>query len=116
MFENLEERATNIKDSSKIYLEKQIDYTKLKIFYHVTSSAIVLIKSLSIGICIFVAILFLSIALSLGLNQWLDHKFLGYIITGIVYVIIAIISYAFRHTVERKVVEKFSKSFFKDGH
>lgn len=112
-FEEIKENAEELKNHAKELYESNVRYYKLLIFKTLVQSATATIKGLLLAVCGWFVILFLSIALAMGLGYWLDNFAYGFLIVGLIYLILAlIIYYSADKMVEGKVMAKLSKAFF----
>ncbi|MGB5434857.1 MAG: hypothetical protein WBM98_03120 [Maribacter sp.] len=94
------------------YLENSEEYFKLKIFKALMRAVTSFTQLLVVGAIVFLALFFLSLALSQGISTALGNDYYGYIIVGGSYVIIAIFCYLFREKLDRPLLRKFSKFYF----
>ncbi|NNE02152.1 MAG: hypothetical protein HKN52_03215, partial [Eudoraea sp.] len=58
------------------------------------------------------ALLLLSLAASLALGTIVDNTMYGFVIMGLVYVLLGIVLYIFRDKIHRPILRMFSKKFF----
>ncbi len=94
------------------YLNKSGEYYQLKIFQQLTSSFSFLCKLVLLGSLIFLGIIFITVAGSLALGEYLGSLPLACVIIGGGLFLIAFIIYLLRKQIDRKVIEKMSVTFF----
>ena len=94
------------------YLENSEEYFKLRIFKALMRAVTSFTHILLVGAIVFLALFFLSWALSKGISTALGNDYYGFIIVGGSYVIIAILCYLFREKLDRPLLRKFSKYYF----
>ena len=94
------------------YLENSEAYFKLKVFKVLMGAVTSFTQLLVVGAIVFLALFFLSLALSQGIGTALGNDYYGYVIVGGFYVIIAILCYLFREKLDRPLLRKFSKYYF----
>lgn len=112
-FEEIKENAEELKNHAKELYESNLRYYKLLIFKKVVQSTTAAIKGIIVAVLSLFVIIFLSIALALGLGYWLDNFAYGFLIVGLIYIILAIIVYyTADKMVEGSMLARFSKSFF----
>ena len=115
-FEEIKENAEELKNHAKELYESNVRYYKLLVFKSLVESATATVKGLLLAVCACFVLLFLSIALAMGLGYWLDNFAYGFLIVGLIYLILAIIVYyTAGKMVEGKLMAKFSKAFFSNG-
>ncbi|MGB5667299.1 MAG: hypothetical protein WBM53_10655 [Maribacter sp.] len=94
------------------YLENSEEYIKLKIFKVlmglITSGAQIML----VGAFALLALFILSFAASFAIGQALESDYYGFIIIGVVYVVIAILCYVLRDKINGPLLGKFSKQYF----
>lgn len=112
VFEEIKQDLTEVEADVRSYLENSEEYLQLKVFKifmtYVTASAQILL----VGIILVLALFAISIGASLALNEKLDSFYLGFIIVGGIYVLIAILCYFLRDGLNGPLLRKFSKNYF----
>ncbi len=111
----LEEMKQDLIDADadmRSYLETSEEYLKLKVFKVLMGWVTTVAQIVLIGAILLLALLIVSIGISLALNEVLDSFYYGFIITGIFYLLIAVGCYFFRDTLNRPLLRKFSKHYF----
>jgi len=114
VFESLNDASTKAVDKSELYLKKTHDFYKLKIFEQLTKSVSMLFKVLAIGGVFLIGIFFMAISLSFYIGKLLDSYTAGFVIVGIIFTLVSLILFASRNFINTFVIQKISKSFFKD--
>jgi hypothetical protein len=112
VIDSINKTTDKIADSGGNYLKKSEEYYKLKVFQQLTISISVVAKVLIIGGLLFSALFFMAFAVALAIGDWLDNLALGYLIIGVLFVILVIIAYLKRNVINRKVVQALSNKFF----
>jgi len=114
-FEEIKENAEDLKNHAKELFESNARYYKLLVFKTLVKSTTAAVKGLLLAICSLFVIIFLSTALAIGLGYWLDNFAYGFLIVGLIYVVLAlIVAFALEKVIEGSFLAKFSKSFFKN--
>jgi len=113
VFDSISEASNKAIDQSQEYLIKSREYYKLKIFQQLTISISTIFKVVAIGGVILTGLFFLSISLALYLSVLLDSHVLGFVIVGLLCILIAVLLFVFKNSIDSKIIEKLSKSFFK---
>lgn len=85
------------------YIEARVDLIKLEIREEVTRHLSRLMVSLTGLLLAFSALGFLSITLALMLNEVLESAYLGFLIIGGSYLLIALLIFIFRESIARSV-------------
>lgn len=107
--DNIQEFTT----ATQNYIESSISYHKLDIYKKLMRVAVSSTHKILIGFVLLIAVLFLSIALSIYLGEVLDSTALGYLIVGLFYMIIVLcITLFMKPVIERKLLRKTSEQFF----
>ena len=106
--QDLMEAETNIRS----YLENSEEYTKLKIFKVLMKFVTIFAQIFLIGALILLALVLLSWAVSNALNQTLDSPYMGFLIVGAGYLLIAFVCYILRDRINKPILRKFSKHYF----
>lgn len=94
------------------YLESSEEYVKLKVFRVLTGSLTNVAHVILVGSMLILALFMFSLGASLAINQILDSFYIGFVIIGLLYVLIAGLCYIFREKLDRPIIRKFSKHFF----
>lgn len=112
VFEHINQTSSQAVDKGEEYLKKSHEYYRLKIFQQLTSTVSLLVKAVAVGAFVLVGLLFLSISLAIAIGNALDSVSLGYLIVGGLFVIISVLIYLFRSSINNKVIVSLSKTFF----
>jgi len=107
--DNIQEFTT----ATQSYIESSISYHKLDIYKKLMRGVVSSTHKILIGFVLLIAVLFLSIALSIYLGEFLDSIALGYLIVGLFYMIIVLcIALFMKPVIESKLLRKTSEQFF----
>ena len=107
--------TTESMDNSQEYLKHSWEYYKLKLFMHTAELSISSIKLAFFSVLGLMAMALFSIALSIYLGNLLENLALGYVLTGILYIILMFVAYAlFKKKVEERIIKKLSKTMLRD--
>jgi hypothetical protein len=107
--------TTDSIDNSQEYLKHSWEYYKLKLFMHTAELSIGSIKLAFFSILGIMAIALFSIALAIYLGDVLENLALGYVLTGVLYIVLMFVIYAlFRKKVEKRIIKKLSKTILRD--
>lgn len=116
-FEKFKENIEQTQDYSKEYIEKNIAYYKLWFFKVAMQSTTLLLRLLLFIIFILVFLVFSSIAFALFIGELLHNYALGFLITGIFFLLLGFLVYKMLpKIIENKFLSKFSEIFFNDSH
>ena len=115
MSKSIKENFEDLSSTAKDYFESSIAYYKLDFFKKATKVAIDSSHKLIIAFFLLISLLFLSVALSIYLGELLGNIAIGYVIVGIFYLLITILSSLFLKPILKEVIlKRASKSFFND--
>ncbi|WP_439130239.1 hypothetical protein [Polaribacter sp.] len=99
-------------DIGKKYVDVSYKYSKLKVFQILTYSISSLTKLFLIGSLLSVGIIFMSIAGAIALGDYLNNTPLGYLLVGILLMIIGFFIYLLRKVIDKNIISKMSPQFF----
>lgn len=94
------------------YVESSADYLRLKMFRTLMRLLTSLAKTAVVGVLIFLALVFLSVAAAMALGSRLQDDLLGFAYIGVFYILTALIAYLRRRRIEKKVLNAFSDLYF----
>lgn len=98
----------SIIDNLKGYVETQVSLTKIEIKEEVLSSIGKLLSVLVMVIFLFFTVLFLSVALSIYLNEIMQTSYWGFVLIALFYLILCLLSAWFIKTEKFKsLIQKF---------
>lgn len=112
LFESLDSSSAQARNIGEKYVKASHKYLRLKIFQQLTLSLSLVIKFFAIGSFIFLAFLFLAITAAIAIGNALESLTLGCLIVAMVFILLAIVVYYLRKTIERKIVKTISIKFF----
>lgn len=112
ILESLNENTSKAMESAEAYSKATLKYLKLKTFEQLASSASFISKFMLLGGLLLIAILFLATSGAIVLGNLLNSMALGCLITGGLFLLIAVVVYSLRGTIDRKVIQRMSKKFF----
>ena len=101
----------NLRDLAK----SSADYYKLDLYKKIIKGVISLVNMMLLGFICLIALLFLSIALALGIGSALDNPSIGFYIVGAFYLVIFVLIWFFgKKPIEKIILIKSSRTFFND--
>lgn len=98
--------------SGENYLKNSEEYFKLKIFQQLSMSFSLLVKLCIIGGLIFLGVVFIAVAGTIALGNWIGSMVFGVILVGVILLLLAMIAYLLRKKIDKKIIKKMSKSYF----
>ncbi|NNK10391.1 MAG: hypothetical protein HKP08_03520 [Flavobacteriaceae bacterium] len=113
-FDELKKNISEIDEHLNSYVEGSVEYAKLKGFKLSMVIVTYFAKIFFIGIVGLLALLLLSLAASLELGALLDNTVYGFLIVGVFYVLIGIVFFIFRRSIEGPILKTFSNHFFEE--
>ena len=96
------------------FIKNSEKYYKLKIFQVLTSSLSMIFNFAIIGIFILIAFIFLAVAMSAVIGNYLNNPFLGYILVALLFFAFGLIAYWLRNRIDNFVIKKLSEKYFDD--
>ncbi len=113
MGKGISEHFSEFTSATQDYVETTIRYQKLDLYKKGLKTGISVGYILVLLIIGLIALLFLSIAVSIFIGEALDNLGLGYLIVGIFYIIVMIITaYTIKPRIEKMLLKKTSASLF----
>lgn len=114
-FERISDNLNRLNENIRSFSESSLEYYKLDLFNKTMKGATAAVKSAAIAFFLLFAILFLSIAISVALSNWLDSPSSGFFIVGGIYLLIGIFVIFFGSSIINKAMLKpASRKFFND--
>lgn len=113
-FEEIKENAEDLKQEVKNLIDVNLKYYKLWGFKILMKSTTMMMKLVLLGIMLMIVTIFFSIAAALGIGYWLDNFAYGFLIVGLIYLVLAIVVYYVQDKiVEGPLLSRFSRIFLK---
>src|SRR6056297_23201 len=112
ILEELKKDLTEAEADVRSYLDHSEEYFQLKVFKVFMGSVTSLTQMVLFGAIGMLTLFIVSIGISLALNQVLDIFYIGFIITGMFYIVIGAICYFLRDKINKPILRKFSKHYF----
>lgn len=114
IFDSLEKNTNTAVDKSEEFLKNSEAYYKLKLFQVVTSSLGMLVKFSVFSAFMGIAFIFIAIALSVLLGEWLGSSVWGYILVAVIYMLLAVLTYIYRKEIDHIIIRSLSQKFFEE--
>jgi ABC-type multidrug transport system fused ATPase/permease subunit len=114
IFESINNTSNKATDIGERYFDKTREYVKLKAFQQVSYTVSMIVKALIIGAVLFIGLIFLAIALAIYLGNLLGYLSLGYLIVGVIFLIVVLITYKTRYLIDEAIIKKIQSKIFKD--
>lgn len=112
-FERISDNLHRLNENIRSFAESSAEYYKLDLFNKTMKGATAAVKGAAIAFFVLFAILFLSIAVSVALSNWLDSPSSGFFIVGGIYLLVGLIIAFFGSSVINKMMLKpASRKFF----
>ena len=112
VFDSLNETSNDAIDRGERYLHATRNYFKLKLFQQISLSVNIVTLIVLVGGSIFLGLIFFSIAGAILLGKILDSLPLGYLLVGLIFLLIGFVLYLLRKKIESIVIKKVSNTFF----
>lgn len=113
-FEEIKENAEELKNETKKLIDSSVAYYKLWAFKLLMKSTGQMLKLFMLATMLVIVTVFFSIALALAFGYWLNNFAYGFLIVGLIYLVMAYIVYKVQDKiVEGPLLSTFSKMFFK---
>ncbi len=112
VIDSLKETSSKAIDTGETFLHKTREYYTLKAFQQLAISVSLLSKILLIGSILFLAAIFIVVAATIALGEYIDNIPMACLIIATCLIFLAGIVYYFRAKIDSGVVRKLSKEFF----
>ncbi|WP_179351977.1 phage holin family protein [Winogradskyella vidalii] len=112
VFEDLKHTTEKTSDIGERYVRASHQYFRLKVFQQLTISLSMAAKVLVVGTLLFGGLVFLSIAGAIELGNALNSYSLGFLMVGLIYLVIALICYLLRKKFNAFIIKKVGLKFF----
>ena len=110
--DNFNEFTTATQD----YIESSISYHKLDLFKKIMKGVVSGTYKLILGFFLLIALLFLSVSLAIYMGEALDSIALGYLIVGVIYLVLMFVLTLFlKKFLEKRLLRKARAQFFNDN-
>ncbi len=94
------------------YLKSTENYLKLKIFEQMALAVSAIAKIFLIGGLALIAFLLLALSGAWALGSWLGDIALGGLLVGIFFLVLALVVYALRDKINKRVIQGLSARFY----
>jgi hypothetical protein len=110
--EELKKGLTGAGTDVRSYLENSEEYAKLKVFKVLMELVTTFAQTLLVGAMLLLALVLLSWAASNALNEALESAYLGFLLVGVCYMLVAILCFFLRDRLNGPLLRTFSKHYF----
>ncbi len=113
-FEEIKENIAQADSHLRSYVDRSSEYYRLKGFKFLMQGITSFSKIFLVGAIGFIALLFLSLAVSFGIGQALENTFYGFLWVGGFYLLAGIMAYMLRNRLDKPILKKFSEFYYED--
>ncbi|GAL72328.1 hypothetical protein [Jejuia pallidilutea] len=106
---NTNDKAVEV---SERYVKTSLKYYKLKVFQQLSISVSIVFKALIIGSLALMCVLISAVGLALFIGESTQNYPFGFLMVGLLFLILSIIVFALRRLINKWVIKKLSKKFF----
>lgn len=114
VFDSLGETADKATDTGEKFFKTSHQYFKLKVFQQITFSISMIAKLITIGSFVFIGLIFGAIAGAIAIGNALGSLSLGYLIVGLIFILVGVVIYFNRSSINKVVLEKLGSKFFSE--
>lgn len=115
MSKSIKENFEDLTTTAQNYIESSIAYYRLDFFKKSTKVAIDSLHKLILAFFLLIALLFLSVALSIYIGEVLDSIAAGYLIVGSFYIVVMVLCAIFLKPILKEIIlKRASITFFND--
>ncbi|MCX7550086.1 hypothetical protein [Xanthomarina sp. F2636L] len=112
VFESIGDTTDKATDIGEMYIKSSHQYLKLKIFQQLTLSVSMITKLVAISLFVFLGLIFCAVAAAMAIGDALENLLLGYLIVGLLFMLIGVLIYLGRTTINKIVIQKMGSKFF----
>lgn len=112
VFESLGETTDKATDIGEAYFKASRQYLELKIFQQFSLSVSLIAKLIAISIFAFLGLIFCAVAASMAIGDALENLLLGYLIVGVLFLLIGVIIFMGRTSINKIILQKLGSKFF----
>ena len=112
IFESLNKTTDKATEKAEKYIKTTQEYVMLKVFQQITLSLSLVVKLAIIGGLVMLSTVFIAVSSAIAIGEALGNMALGYLIIGVVFLLIAVIVYYIRHLIDGKIITSVSDKFF----
>ena len=112
LFNSLGETTDKAVDIGETYFKASHEYLKLKIFQQLTLSISMVTKLVVISAFLFLGIIFCAVAAAIAIGEALKNPLLGFMLVGVFFMLVALLLYLGRSTINKIVIQKIGDKFF----
>lgn len=113
ILESLDHTTDTAISKSEEFIRNTEKYYELKLFQMLSSSLSLLLKFSLIGALSLIALILLSMALANYIGEYFGSVIIGYGVTALVFIGLALLVFSFRHHIENKIIKLLSTAIFK---
>ena len=96
----------------RAYVNDSLEYTELKGFKYSMVLITYMVKVLVLGTLSLLALFVFSLYLGFAISENMGGGYKGFLIIGIVYVLLGLVFYALRHKLDKPLLRIFSSHYF----
>jgi hypothetical protein len=111
-FEELKEKAAEAEAGAKAYVQLSAEYYELKAFKIGMQGILYLIKGVVISLLASLTLVFLSMAAAFALGEALESVTVGFLLVGLIYLILLVLAYLLRNRLNKPIIKQFSTFFY----
>ena len=112
VFEDINYTTEKASHIGERYVKASHQYFRLKIFQQLTLSLSMATKVLIVGSFLFAGFIFMSIAAAIELGNTVNSVALGFLLVGLIYVVLSVIFYLLRGKFNTYIIKKVGLKFF----
>ncbi|MCK0156332.1 hypothetical protein MWU65_04020 [Cellulophaga sp. F20128] len=112
VIKSIDKTASDAAASGKKYVEVSKKYYQLKVFQQLTTISSYVVKTVILGGLLLLAFLFMAISAALALGDLFNSIPLGYLAVGFIFILISLLVYSKRRSIEKILIVKMSKTYF----
>lgn len=112
--EKIKQGLSDTESAARDYVDVAAEQLKLQTFKFAMKLVVNSVKTLALGLCFLLTLMFLSLAMGYYLNSLWQSEFLGFVATGVFFLLAGFVVYLLRSRLERPILRNFSKHYFEE--
>ncbi|NRD22767.1 phage holin family protein [Winogradskyella litoriviva] len=112
VFEDINYTTDKASHIGERYIKASHQYFRLKIFQQLTMSLSLMTKVLVVGSFLFAGLVFLSVSGAMIIGQSIGNYWIGFLVIGLIYFVLALIIYKLRAKFNTIIIKKVGQNFF----
>ena len=112
ILKSLDETSSNAAKVGQDYISTTRKYYELKVFQMVSLVSSYVVQFAILGSLIVLGLIFMAIAGASAIGQYFDNMPLGYLLVGVIFLLLGVLVLIGRKIIDKFIIQKLSKTYF----